>query len=202
MGRTFRAAAASSAALTLALTLASVVASAATPRLSSELISVAQMPKGWSVVTPSGSVQAGCLSDVVSLSHVLSVKGFKQGTSAEIFFQYNQALPAAAEMLATYVNATGAYNKIVASLNGCKHVNADILGATVSGTMKEKAFAPYGNESQAFTASTVIMGNKIAVDALIVRKGNAVVAIMEGGLTNFSVHQFQGLAAKAVAKIQ
>ena len=201
MGRTFRAAVTSTAVLALTLAFTSGEASSATARLSSELISATQMPKGWSVTNPTGSVQAGCLSDVVGLSHVLFVKGIKQSSSAKIFFEDNQSIPAAAEMLTTYADATLAYTKIVASLNACKHVSGDILGKTVTGTMKTKVFAHYGNESQAFTANTLIMGNKIDVDVLIARKGNVIVGVMEGGLPGFSVHQFQGLIAKAVAKI-
>ena len=200
MGRTFRVAMTLTTALTLMLTLVGA-ASSATTKLSSELVSVTQLPKGWSVINPTGILQDGCLSDVVSLGRVLVAKGIPQTSSARVVFQYGQSLPAAAEMLASYANATGAYAKILASLSSCKHVSGDMLGAKVIGTIKKKSFAHLGNESQAFSAITTIKGNNIAIDILLVRKGSVIACLTEGGLPNFDVHQFQNLATKALAKI-
>jgi hypothetical protein len=201
MERTFRTAVTSAVTLLLTLTLASGVASSAPPRLSSELVSISQMPKGWNVIKPTGIVQDGCLSNVVSLGRGLMAKGIQQTSFARVVFQYGPGLPAAAEMLASYANPTGANAKILASLSTCKHVSGDMLGAKVVGTIKKKSFAHVGNESQAFSAITTIKGNNIAIDILLVRKGGDIACLMEGGLPNFDVHQFQNLATKALTKI-
>jgi hypothetical protein len=45
------------------------------------------------------------------------------------------------------------------------------------------------------------MGTTFDEDLVIVRKGNVVVGIIEGGLPPINVHQFQGIVVKALAKV-
>ena len=201
MRRTLRAAMTSTAALVLTLAFTGVAGSSVTPRLTSELIGPAQFPRGWSLYSSSGTVNAGCLTNVVGLSNVLEAKGVKQIASAKVFVQDNQSVPLVSEMLATYSNVSSAYAQIVKTLIACKHVNAKIFGAAVSGSMKEKSFTHFGNASQAFAASTSVMGTTFDEDLVIVRKGNVVVGIIEGGLPPVNVHQFQGIVVKALAKV-
>ena len=202
MSHTFRSVITCSAALALTLAMTGVAATASTARLSSELITPSQFPKGWHIYSlSSGSVNDGCLSNVVGLSNVLGVKGVKQTASARVFVEDHQSVPVVSELLATYANATSAYASIVKSLAACKKVNAKIFGVVVKGSMKETNLPHFGNASQAFVASTSVMGTTFDEDLVIVRKGEVVVGLIEGGLPPVNAHQFEGIVAKALARV-
>lgn len=202
MRHTFRSAIVTCAVLSFTLAMTGVAATASTTRLSSELITTSQFAKGWHIYSvSSGSVNDGCLSNVVGLSNVLSVKGVKQTASARVFIEDHQSVPVVSELLATYSNVTGAYASIVKSLTACKKVNAKIFGVAVKGSMKETSLPHVGNASQAFVASTSVMGTIFDEDLIIVRKGNVVVGLIEGGLPPVNTHQFKGIIAKALARV-
>ena len=202
MRHTFRAAITCSAALVITLAMTGVVASASTSRLSSELITPSQFAKGWHIYTlSSGSVSDGCLSNVVGLSNVLGVKGVKQTASARVFIEDHQSVPVVSELLATYAKVSSAYASIVKSLAACKKINAKIFGVAVKGSMKETNLPHFGNASQAFVASTQVMGTTFTEDLVIVRKGEVVVGLIEGGLPPVNAHQFEGIVSKALARV-
>jgi hypothetical protein len=46
------------------------------------------------------------------------------------------------------------------------------------------------------------MGTTFNEDLIIVRKGNVVVGLIEGGLPPVNTHQFEGIIAKALARVQ
>jgi hypothetical protein len=202
MRHTFRATVVSCVALSFTLAMTDVVATASTSRLASELITPAQFAKGWHIYTlSSGGVSDGCLSNVVGLSNVLSVKGVKQTANAKVFIEDHQSVPVVSELLATYSNVSSAYASIVKSLAACKKVNAKIFGVAVKGSMKETSLAHFGNASQAFLASTSVMGTTFDEDVVIIRKGDVVVGLIEGGLPPVNVHQFEGIVSKALARV-
>jgi hypothetical protein len=201
MRRTFRAAVIVTTSLSLALGVTSVASSVPKSRLATQLLSRSQFPGGWSIANPSGSVQAGCLANVVGLTSFLVAKGVTQTSRARVLLEDNQSVPIVSEMLATYSNADAAYAQIVSALTRCKHVSGQIFGANVKGTLKEKSFAHFGNVSESFAAITSIMGTNFDEDVIIVRKGNVVMGIVEGGLPPISTHQFQGFITKALARV-
>jgi hypothetical protein len=172
------------------------VASAAQPKLSSELLGVSQMPIGWSVDNSSSESGVGCLANV------LEPKGIKQTASAGVSFDDNGNLPVVNEKLSSFSNAATAYKKIVATLDGCRHVSGTSGGVKDTGTVGQMSFPHCGNTSQAFSESLVIQGTTVGVDLLIVRKGNVVMGIEEAGLPSVSVSQFQGFVVKALVKVR
>lgn len=201
MKRTLRAVITLSTALTLTACFAGVASSTVAPRLATRLLIVTQMPGSWSVDTPSGSVQAGCLTNVIGLSSFLVAKGVRQTSHASVLLEDNQSVPVVSEMLATYTNPSVAYQRIVGALTNCKHVNASVLGQTVTGTMKEKSLAHFANASQAFAASTSILGTTFDEDLIVVRKDNVVMGLIEGGLPPVNTHQFEGIVTRALARV-
>jgi hypothetical protein len=201
MRRTFRAAVIVTTSLSLALGVTSVASSTVKSRLATQLLSRSEFPGGWSVANPSGSVQAGCLTNVVGLNTFLVAKGVTQTSRARVLLEDDQSVPIVSEMLATYSNADAAYAQIVGTLAHCKHVSGQIFGASVKGTLKEKTFTHFGNASESFAATTSVMGTNFDEDVIIVRKGNVVMAVIEGGLPPISARQFQGFIAKALARV-
>jgi hypothetical protein len=172
-------------------------ASASTPKLSSELLSVGQMPTGWSVDNSSSSG-----SGVGCLANILEPKGIKQISHAGVALDDNGNTPLVTEKLSTYSNATTAYKKIVATLSACKRVSGTSGGAKTTGTVGQMSFPHYGNASAAFSLSLVIQGTTVGDDLLIVRKGNVVMGIQEADIPPLDVSQFQGFVVKALAKVK
>src|SRR6202165_1509034 len=92
----------------LSFVVSGATATASQPGLSSELLSVGEMPSGWSVDVQTGGSSPGCLA------HLFEPKGTTQTSHATVNFVYKGALPLISEKLGTYSNAKTAYKKIVA----------------------------------------------------------------------------------------
>jgi hypothetical protein len=159
------------------------------------LLSIDQIPTGWSVVSSAGGGGAGCLSNT------LEPKGIKQTAKASVSFEDNGNVPEVDEALATFTNAKTGYKKIVANLMACKHFSGKSGGEKVTGTVGPMSFPHYGDASAAFAVSFTVQGAAFGEDLLIVRKGNTVMGINEGDLAPVDVSQFQGFVQKAVAKL-
>jgi hypothetical protein len=185
----------------MTLTLTANV-SATTPGLSSELMTLSQLPAGWSVDSLSGSVSAGCLANELGLTTVLVARGIKQTSNAKVFFIDDNSVPIVSEMLATYANPAAAYEKVVTQFASCKRVKGVVFGVAVTGSMSERNFTHYANASEAFSATTSIMGQTFREDAVIVRKGDVVIAVIEGSVPSVNLSQFRGLVVKALAKVR
>jgi hypothetical protein len=161
------------------------------------LLSIGQMPTGWSLDNSSGGkVALGCYTDNAV------PKGVKQTAAATANFQGKGGFPAVGERLATFTNATTSYNETVANLVDCKHFSGTSGGEKVTGgTVEQMSFPHYGNASDAFVVIFTISGMRFYQDLLYVRKGSIVMAFFEGNLRSVNVSQFQGFVKKAVAKL-
>jgi hypothetical protein len=159
------------------------------------LLSIDQMPTGWSVGS-SGSSHAGCFGNT------MEPKGIEQTASASVYFQASDGSQALNEKLATYTNAKTGYKKIVANLAACKHFSGTSGGQKITGgTVGQMSFPSYGNASEAFAVNFTVQGTSFYEDLLIVRKGSIVMGIDEGDLAPVNVSQFQGFVKKAVVKL-
>jgi hypothetical protein len=174
-------------------------ASASTPKLSSELLSVGQMPTGWSLDNSSSSGGVGCYN-----SRIMEPKGVTQTAKTEVQFQSSGAtgLPSIDEKLATYSNATSAYKKIVTTITNCNSFNGKYQGSKMVGTVGQMSFGTYGTSSAAFAVDFTVAGAAVYEDSLIVRKGNVVMSIDEGNLSPVNIKQFQGFVVNALAKVK
>jgi len=183
------------AALGLSLLGSSVSAMASPPKLSSELLSVNQMPSGWSIDVQSGGSAPGCLA------RLFEPKGVQQATHATVNFVYNGNLPLISEKLGTYSNAATAYKKIVATLSDCTHVRGLSGSQKVTGTIGKLKMSSYRDASAAFEVKLDIQGTKITNDIVIVRKGGVVMGVEEAGPRPVNVTQLQGVVARALKKL-
>ena len=179
----------------LSLTVSSTAAFATRPTLSSELLSVSQMPSGWSIDVQTGGGSPGCLANL------FEPKGTRQTSHATVNFVYNGKLPLVSEKLGTYTNAKTAYKKIVATLAGCKRVTGVSGSQKVTGTVAKLKVPSYGNASSAFAVKLDIQGTVIGNDIVIVRKGAVVLGVEEAGPPPVNEGQLQGLVAKALKKL-
>jgi hypothetical protein len=182
-------------ALGCSLVLSSTSAMASPPKLSSELLSVGQMPSGWSVDVQTGGSAPGCLA------RLFEPKGSKQTSHATVNFVYNGNLPLISEKLGTYSNATTAYKKIVSTLSDCTSVRGVSGSQKVTGTIGRLTMPSYGDASAAFAVKLTIQGTKIANDIVIVRKGGVVMGVEEAGPPPVNVSQLRGVVSKALKKL-
>jgi hypothetical protein len=196
----FLAAIAFTAALVAPTGLLSTVATAAgasPPVLKAMLLSLGQMPAGWSVANSAGGkADMGCYTDNAM------PKGVKQTATATANFQGKGGLPTVGEKLATFTNGTTSYAETVANLAACKHFSGTSGGEKVTGGTVEKLKLPhYGTASEAFVVIFTISGMRFYQDLLYVQKANIVMALFEGNIQSVNMGQFQGFANKAVAKL-
>ena len=169
---------------------------ASPPKLAPMLLSINQMPTGWSV-TSASSGHVGCYGNALAL------KTIKQTATAVVEFQGSSGLPDVGEALATYTNAKAAYSKIVANLAACKHFSGTANGNKVTGTMGQMSFPRYGNASEAFAVNLTTQGVSSGLeDKLIVRQGSVIMLIQEGNLASVNLRQFKGFVKLAVAKVR
>jgi hypothetical protein len=171
---------------------------ASTTNLSNELLSVNQMPTGWSVDNSS----SGGGSGVGCLSKILEPKGVKQTSNASVEFDDNGNTPLVSEKLATFSNAQTAFTKVVATLNSCKRVSGTSGGEKATGSIGQMSFPHYGDESAAYSLSLSAQGTTLGDDLLIVREGKVVMGIQEADLPPVDVSQFQTIVATALADIR
>jgi hypothetical protein len=160
------------------------------------LLTVAQMPTGWSVDSSTGS-GVGCLG------HTLEPSGIKQTASAAVTFEDNGSLPQVEEKLATYATpASDAFAKVVATLDRCRTVAGNSDGHKVTGTVGQMSFPHYGEQSAAFLVSLTVEGVTADEDVLVVRKGTILVGMTEGAIGSPTLSQFQGFLSKALKRVQ
>ena len=187
-------------ALFVALSLASGTLSSASTisraKLSSELISIDQMPKGTRLAISSHANGAGCLKNL------LAPKGVKQTRLVEIAFSGSFPLPVLDEKLATYSNATQAYKRIVATIKRCpRFAGPSASGHEVIGTIGPMSFAHYGNASSAYAMKFTEEGVKFQCEYVIARKGGVVMSILEANAAAVNTSQFKGFVVMALKKI-
>ena len=184
------------AALALAMGFMPSIASAAQPKLSNELLSVGQMPVGWSVDNSTSGTGPGCLAAI------MEPRGIKQIASANVTLVASGGIPLIEEKLATFSNAATAFKKITGALDGCKRVSGLSGGVKATGTVGMMSFPHYGTASAAYSATLQVQGTTIDADFLLVREGNVVMGIQEANLSPVNVSQFRGFVGKALAKLK
>ena len=183
--------------VTVALSTGIITSVGASPqKLSSELLSIDQMPTGWSIDNSSGGGGVGCLSTI------MEPKGIMQTSSASVSIDDNGNPPLLAEKLVTFTNASMGYKKIVATMNACKHVSGSSGGTKVTGTIGQMSFPHYGNASTAFSVNLVVQSTNYDEVYVVVRKGNIVMGIAEADYPPVDVSQFQGFVVKALSRVK
>ena len=179
----------------IVLTGSSTLSEASSPKLSGELLSVGQMPVGWSVDNSSSGSGIGCLSNL------LEPKGLKQIAHASVAFDDNGGTPLVDEKIAAYSNSKTAYKRIVATLMSCKHVSGSSGGVKASGTVGQMNFTNYGDASTAFSVNLQIQGTTLDGDLLIIRKGAILMGIEQVDYPPIDINQFQSFIVKALHRI-
>ncbi len=156
--------------LAVALIFGSVVTSSAfgseTPRvtkagLESKLITISQLPSGWSVDNSSSSGSAGgCFA---STKHI-ETRGGDIDVSASF---ENGNLPDFEEELAGGHSLSSNFAKIVRYLNGCKKASITDSGTTYDATVGAMSFPTVGSRSAAYQVNFSIKGLNLGLDLVV-----------------------------------
>jgi hypothetical protein len=166
------------------------------PRLGSMLLSVKEMPSGWSVDSSIRGSGLGCLSSL------MEPKGIDQTATATIHFDVKGGPPEVSERLATYSGlGRVAFTKIVAKLDSCRHFSGVADGEEYSASVGQMAFSRYGDQSAAFTSDLNVEGTTLGEDIIIVRKKSVLIGLSESDFGSPDVRQFQGFVSEAFAKV-
>jgi hypothetical protein len=193
MKRTFATVVLATTLVTGLLGTAATAANASSPKLAAMLLSIGQMPTGWSVDNSSGgSGSLGCMS----------TKGPKPTASAEVEFEGNGGIPALSEQLGTFANAEASYMKVIALAMACKRFAGKLDGHPVTeGTNGLMSFPRFGDQSAAFAATFTLEGATLGVDMIIIRKRGIVMEMNDIDLAPVNVDQLEGFVKKGVAKL-
>jgi hypothetical protein len=170
---------------------------AKTPALASMLLTVTQMPTGWSIDNSSSSpVDLGCLSHLTPI-------GVKKTATAGVAFAFNASLPEFSETLATYATpASSVVRKAVSEIDRCHTITGTTQGHKFTGTLGAMSFPQYGNQSAAWALSFTLEGITFGDAILAVRKGAIVALFTEGALGSPDLRQFQGFVRKALERVK
>ena len=173
------------------------LASASTPKLSNELLSISQMPIGWSVVHSGGSGGfSGCLAPKI---------GLKPVASASVAFANGGNFPEVADDLASYgstpvATIKKAFSAVITTLDRCRSVT--LSGKKTTLQLGQMSFPQFGSQSAAYVFTFSVSGVNAAVDRLMARVGTTMVAVLEVDLGSVNVSQFRGFVTKALAKVK
>ncbi|MFI5036727.1 MAG: hypothetical protein ACHQFZ_11060 [Acidimicrobiales bacterium] len=163
-------------------------------KLRPKLLAVSQLPKGYLLEGTSSSAIFGC-----------SASAFPTGSLKMVSESFNygapKGFPLLTEDLATFKNAAGAFATLTSGLGGCGQVSGTKNGKTFTGTVTKLTFASLGNQSAAFAGHFSFSGTPLALELVVVQKGNELMEFQEGNFGSISTGSFAAFAAAAVKKL-
>ncbi len=181
---------------------ASAQAATTAPDLNAELLSVSDLPAGWSVIpsTSSGSTEAECLKNAKTV-----VKGTSKADAQ--FAGGSNGLPLVDEALGytpgQASKAMAAFSQVMA---GCGHISVTSGGDTLTGTVGAMSFPAVADQSAAWqmNLSGTISGLSVTLgfDIVLFRRADSVGLIVYGDLGTPDILAVQTLVRDAAAKLQ
>lgn len=177
-----------------ALTILSVPA-AASPSVDSRLLSITDMPAGWSVTHhPSkGVTSVACLSGLNKAPH--------GGQEASAAFSKG-GLPVVGEKLATGGQTQKRWFKLIQKLQACRTFSYSTTGKTESGTIGAESFPRVGTISKAFVVTLTVTNVNAGVNLVFFGVGSYYGLLLYGDVGTPSVTATEAFADEAVAKAE
>lgn len=176
------------------LMLPAIPASASS--ISSHLLTITDMPAGWSITHPTGRKPAssGCLAAVSTHTH-------DQAARATVAFAKGQ-LPVLAEALATGTAQQRAWTALERTLGGCRTFTATLTGSSASGSVGELSFPAVGTRSSAYAMRVRVKGVNVDYDIVLFQAHSYYGFVAYGDLGTPSVTMAEAFAKEAVAKAE
>jgi hypothetical protein len=197
MTRTKRLLTGSAVVVALVMSAAPAVASSKAPNVHPWLLSLSDMPVGWSATAAPAPSRSGCLS------LGLALLGEHPGSSGSVAYEENQA-PVVLELLVSWAISSAARHAYeVTTTGGNRCHQFKFQGTTV--TVAALNLGRYGNLSSAYQITYTESGTAIGDDFDLVLKGRAVLEFSyadEDAAMTGDLSQIQGLLTKAVGKVK
>jgi len=167
------------------------------PNVTAELLTLSDMPTGWSVdnSTTSGESEPACLKPLKD--HTGS------DASATVSFNGNaNGIPGIKEDLAHFPGgAAAALARFDAAISSCKTLTVTDAGQSYSGTIGAMSFPQIGDESHAYQASFDVKGFNLALDLIIARRGDTAMSLTYEDLGSPDLTQVQQFATTAMGRV-
>ena len=182
-------------AVACALTITAPASGLTKAQLHSKLISLSNLPTGWSVdnSSSSSSVSSGCLASLK--------KPPGKGTKVTVSYANGQ-LPQLDELLASGPREVAAYNELNHVLARCKHFTASNDGQTETFTVGAMSFPQLGDQSAAYQITFSVQGVNAGFDVLLFRTGSIEGVVVYGDIGSPDSSQFQAFATEAINKVE
>lgn len=169
------------------------------PELTSQLLSVRDLPAGWSVDNSASGDSAStppCLANSKAAFHatVKTERDFLGGTD---YPRINEQIG----YFASSANATTRFNAGKAVLDGCKTVSFTSGGTRFTGTIGALSFPTVGDRSAAWRLTISAGGETAALDAVVVQKSAELMMMVYGNVGSVDVGPLTTFVRKAVAKL-
>lgn len=173
-------------------------AAASTADLTSSLLTVDDMPAGWTTTPPSAD------SGGVASCSALDNRSWQQlPNRAEADFQGSSLGPFLAEKLVsgTAAQISAAWSAFAQATAQCSSFSTKSSdGTTQKFTLSGLSFPSYGDATYAFAVTVSNSGLNASGDVVIVRKGAELVEVMALAIGNLPVSLVEQAVSKAVAK--
>ncbi len=182
----------------------SVTNTASSATVSSQLLSVSDLPVGWSVGSPSPNASSsGCGAAFQTAGGFFkTVLSQGQLSEAEATFDQSLGYPNLDEAIATFRNAQSAFAKGESEANSCNSFPITAMGTTYSASLGPMSFPSVGDQSAAYAISVSSAGViALVIDVVLFRKGNALAIVAIEDSVTPSTSLFQHIVATASNKI-
>ncbi|MEO6885984.1 MAG: hypothetical protein ABI232_06825 [Jatrophihabitantaceae bacterium] len=179
--------------------------SSAAPNVKSLLLTVTDLPAGWSEDTSSDTDNTPPPSCLAALTQGGSGNSNDDASRDASFTNGPEGLPLLEETLIPAVSsdtASAAFNVLKGALNGCRNLSFIESGQKITGTIAPiTTIASLGDASAAWAMTFKIQGLTLAMDVVAVQKGSFIVMLLYGNLGSADPTTVTDLAKRAVAKL-
>jgi len=167
-------------------------------QLRSRLLSVADLPAGWS--------SAATSADAVKLTNTPCLSGLAKNPKGWSYrvtgFVEGKTIPNVGEVLATGAQVAPAWKRFGDALAGCRSATLVLAGTKVSATVRPLAFPRVGDSSSAYAWALTIAGIRIGSDLVLFQTGRYAGYVSYADLGSPLTSTVVAFARAAVAKAQ
>jgi hypothetical protein len=171
------------------------------PDLKAQLLTVAELPAGWSI---DNSNSGGDKTSTPSCLRRPLDSELHANAKADASFVRGSDFPWLNQGIAYFgddATASAKLSTIAAILNGCKDLSYTSDGHKVTGSMGVMSFPNFGDHSQAWDMTLTAEGTTVGFDLVLMQKGAELEQLFYGDLGWLDVTELQTLAESAADKM-
>jgi hypothetical protein len=165
----------------------------ATPRtVRPELLSLADLPSGWSIDSVPQITSHDCMAALGKL-HVTA--------RGQVIFAYRHSLPELAEQLVYSTSAHKGFADVTNRLDSCTEFTESAHGRTYHGTLTTMSFGQFGSRSAAFDAKVTVNTVPIEEGFVVVQKDDYLLAVSVGYFGSLDSSLLRQMTMAALSKL-